>query len=130
MNRRGRNANCRTTRIKDGSTGRYRWHGGSEIFGVACVGGGDGLIEDVLLLEEMAQGHASRLELCDEIGYRDLFDGADPAAHEAVTDGADPVTEEMTIGTELKLIGDLAESRAVALVEDLNESGGERCVGG
>ncbi len=71
--------------------------GGSEFFGVACVRCGDGLIEEVLVVEKMAEGHSCGLEFCGEVGYGNLFDAADPAAHEPITHGADPVAEEMTV---------------------------------
>lgn len=71
--------------------------GGSEFFGVACVGCGDGLIKEVLVVEEMAEGYSRGLKFCDEVGYGNLIDAADPTAHEAITNGADPVAEEMTV---------------------------------
>ena len=99
--------------------------GGAEFFGVACVGGGYGLVEGSPVFEELAESLSGGLQFGDEVGDRDLVDGADPAAHEAIADGADPVAEEMTVGTELELVREFAEAGAVALVENCGETGDE-----
>ena len=99
--------------------------GGTELVGVACVGGGYGLVETSLGFEELAEGLSGGLQFGDEVGYWDLVYCADPTAHEAIADGADPVTEEMTVGAELEFVDEFAKAGAVALVEDRGEAGDE-----